>query len=138
MKPMPNVSEMRLQKSVQIGTLLATYGGLLTEKQQTALRLHYEEDLSLGEIADQMGASRQNVHELITRSAQKLQRYEETLGTVAKFDALATELTALQTLLESATTAEEIAMGQPSLSKAKSALATLIQLQEGEAIDHGI
>ena len=66
----------RLEKSVEIGTLCAFYGGLLTQRQQEMLRLYYEEDFSLGEIAEQFGVSRQNVHELITRSVQKLRRYE--------------------------------------------------------------
>ena len=61
----------RLEKSVEIGTLCAFYGGLLTQRQQEMLRLYYEEDFSLGEIAEQFGVSRQNVHELITRSVQK-------------------------------------------------------------------
>lgn len=72
-------SEHRLRQSVELGTLNACYGGLLTEKQRTALRLHCDEDLSLAEIAEQMGATRQNVHELITRSEQKLRRYEAAL-----------------------------------------------------------
>ena len=84
MKPVGNVGPERLEKSVEIGTLYAFYGGLLTQKQQDALRLHYEEDLSLGEIAEEMEVSRQNVHELITRSAQKLRRYEDMLGGVRR------------------------------------------------------
>ncbi len=70
----------RLETSVEIGTLCAFYGGLLTERQLDALRLHYEEDLSLGEIAEELNVSRQNVHELITRSVQKLRHYEQQLG----------------------------------------------------------
>ena len=85
-------SPKRLEKSVEIGTLCAFYGGLLTQKQQDALRLHYEEDLSLGEIAEELGVSRQNVHELITRSAQKLRKYEEALGGVKRAAQTAREL----------------------------------------------
>ena len=58
----------RLEKSVEIGTLCAFYGGLLTQRQQEMLRLYYEEDFSLGEIAEQFGVSRQNVHELINQT----------------------------------------------------------------------
>lgn len=72
-------TERRLLENVELGTLLACYGGLLTEKQREALRLHCGEDLSLTEIADAMGVSRQNVHELITRSQEKLRRYERAL-----------------------------------------------------------
>ena len=75
--------EHRLRQNVEIGTLCAFYGGLLTEKQRTALLLHYDEDWSLGEVARQYGVSRQNIHDLITRSAQKLQRMEEKVGAIA-------------------------------------------------------
>lgn len=71
--------ERRLLHSVELGTLCACYGGLLTDKQRLALRLHCDEDLTLAEIADEMNVSRQNVHELIARSEQKLRRYEAAL-----------------------------------------------------------
>jgi len=61
--------ERRLKQSVELGTLLACYGGLLTYKQHEALRLHCDEDLTLAEIAEEM----------ITRSEQKLRRYEAAL-----------------------------------------------------------
>ena len=66
-------------QSVELGMLCACYGGLLTQKQLAAVRLSCNEDLSLSEIAEEMGVSRQNVHELITRSVQKLRRYEGAL-----------------------------------------------------------
>ena len=71
--------EERLLQSVELGMLCACYGGLLTQKQLAAVRLSCNEDLSLSEIAEEMGVSRQNVHELITRSVQKLRRYEGAL-----------------------------------------------------------
>jgi hypothetical protein len=76
--------ELRLLQSVELGTLLACYGGLLTAKQREALRLHCGEDLSLSEIADELAVSRQNVHELIARSEAKLRRYEQALHLAAQ------------------------------------------------------
>jgi uncharacterized protein len=64
---------------VELGTLYACYGGLLTQKQRQAVRLYAGEDQSLSEIAEQMGVSRQNVHELITRSEHKLRKCEDAL-----------------------------------------------------------
>jgi predicted DNA-binding protein YlxM (UPF0122 family) len=72
---MANAFEAR----VELGTLYACYGGLLTEKQRRAVRLYSGEDQSLSEIAGQMGVSRQNVHELITRAEHKLRRCEDAL-----------------------------------------------------------
>jgi len=85
--------ERRLRQNVELGTLLACYGGLLTDKQQLALRLHCNEDLTLSEIAEQMAVSRQNVHELITRSEQKLRRYEGALRLAAQAEATREGLT---------------------------------------------
>ena len=75
-------SEIKLAQSVAVGTLCAFYGGLLTDRQREALRLHFVEDCSLGEIAEEFGVTRQNIHELINRSVQKLARYEQTLHLV--------------------------------------------------------
>ena len=69
---------------VELGTLYACYGGLLTEKQRLAVRLYSGEDQSLSEIAGQMGVSRQNVHELIARAEQKLRRCEDALHIAAQ------------------------------------------------------
>ena len=62
------------------------YGALLTEKQTDALRLHYENDWSLAEIADSFGSSRQAVHDLIRRSNDALENYEQQLGFVDKYN----------------------------------------------------
>ena len=69
---------------VELGTLYACYGGLLTDKQRQAVRLYAGEDQSLSEIAAQMGASRQNVHELITRAERKLKKCESALHLAAQ------------------------------------------------------
>ena len=74
-----------LRKKVDLAFLSAFYGGLLTEKQRRVLSLHCEEDLSLGEIASEVGISRQAVHETITRAAARLYGMEASLGVAARF-----------------------------------------------------
>ena len=74
-----------LQKKVDLAFLSAFYGGLLTEKQRRVLSLHCEEDLSLGEIAAEVGISRQAVHETIVRAAARLNGMEASLGVAARF-----------------------------------------------------
>ena len=130
MKPVVNDGPERLEKSVEIGTLCAFYGGLLTQRQQDALRLHYEEDLSLGEIADELEVSRQNVHELITRSVQKLRRYEEALGAMRRAEETAKVLRQAQSLIGAADTAP--AEAHAKLMEASRLLDRLIRQQEGE------
>lgn len=130
MKPMGLDGPEKLEKSVEIGTLCAFYGGLLTQKQQDALRLYYEEDLSLGEIADELEVSRQNVHELITRSAQKLRKYEAALGAVKRAEETARQLKHALALLESIHPASE--NDQSRLEEAGSLIRRIIRQQEGE------
>ena len=119
-----------LEKSVEIGTLCAFYGGLLTQRQQDALRLHYEEDLSLGEIAEELGVSRQNVHELITRSVQKLRRYEETLGGMKRAAETAKELRKVQELLDGIRSLHS--EDQKTLQEVSARISGIIRRQEGE------
>ena len=70
-------------------TLLRTllfdfYGELLTEKQRECYDLHYNSDLSLQEIAEQVGTSRQAVWDLIRRGEQSLREIEGKTGLVAR------------------------------------------------------
>ena len=74
-----------LRKKVDLAFLSAFYGGLLTEKQRRVLSLHCEEDLSLAEIAEEVGISRQAVHETISRAAAHLNEMESSLGVAARF-----------------------------------------------------
>ena len=62
------MAQDEISKKVELNWLSAFYGGLLTDKQRQVLTLHCEEDLSLTEIAQEVGISRQGVHELLTRA----------------------------------------------------------------------
>ena len=74
-----------LNRKVDLAFLSAFYGGMLTEKQRRILTLHCEEDLSLGEIAEEVGISRQAAHETLTRAAAKLTEMEAALGVAERF-----------------------------------------------------
>lgn len=73
------------EKIVEIGFLFDFYGKLLNDKQYTVIELYYIHDLSLSEIGEYLGISRQGVHDLLKRSENKLFAYEEKLGLVNKF-----------------------------------------------------
>lgn len=60
------------------------YGELLTQKQQTCFDLYYNNDLSLSEIAQEAGISRQGVHDTLARAEALLQRMEEKTGCIAR------------------------------------------------------
>lgn len=59
---------------------LDLYGSLLTDKQRRDVELYLEEDYSLSEISEIVGATRQAVHDSINRAMQKLMDLEEKLG----------------------------------------------------------
>lgn len=65
--------------------LLDFYGQLLTEKQRECYDLHYNEDLSLSEIAEHSGISRQAVWDNIHRAEAALKQIEEKTGLVKRF-----------------------------------------------------
>ena len=67
--------------------LFDSYCQLLTEKQREYFDLHYNEDLSLAEIAQSEGVSRQSVWDIIRRAEETMRRFEEKTGLVARFAA---------------------------------------------------
>ena len=68
-----------LEKLNQVNELYDTYKVLLTDKQREYIELYYHEDLSLSEIADEVGVSRNAVHDNIRRTEKLLFDYEEKL-----------------------------------------------------------
>ena len=72
------------QEAFTMSLLFDTYGALLTEKQQTYFDLYYNQDLSLAEIAEQEGISRQGVHDAISRSEALLAAFERVTGCIAR------------------------------------------------------
>ena len=75
------MEESRLMQSM----LLDFYGELLTEKQREYCELHFNEDLSLSEIAEQCGISRQGVWDNIRRAEASLAQIEEKTGLIRRF-----------------------------------------------------
>ena len=84
----------------EITLLFDTYGGMLTEKQQEYLDMRYNQDLSLGEIAQEQGVSRQAVFDNLTRTEALLRRMEENIGSVKRHMQMRQ---AVQEILEAAT-----------------------------------
>ena len=72
--------------------LLDFYGPLLTEKQRECFDLHYNEDLSLSEIAEEAHISRQGVWDNIRRAEAALRELEEKTGLVRRVTELEREL----------------------------------------------
>ena len=71
-------------KFFEIATLRSYYGALLTEKQNDMLNMHYDEDLSLAEIAEIYGVSRQAVADSLAKGEKSLREYDEKLNLINK------------------------------------------------------
>ncbi|SEO56132.1 YlxM family DNA-binding protein [Propionispora vibrioides] len=74
-----------LDKVLRMGFLYDFYGALLTEKQRQCLEMHYLSDLSLAEMAEQLGVTRQAVHDILRRAEQLLDEYETKLKLIERF-----------------------------------------------------
>ena len=68
---------MELSEFLEVSTLLDYYKNLLSDKQREYLVNHFEEDLSLSEIAKNNNVSRQAVYDNIKRGIKLLKEYEE-------------------------------------------------------------
>ncbi len=75
-----------VEKVVEQSLLYDYYGELLTEHQRRIYEAAVFENLSLGEIAQEYGISRQGVHDLLRRCDLKLAQYEETLHLLEKHE----------------------------------------------------
>ena len=74
-----------VEKLVEVGILFDFYGKLLSKKQFLAVELYYIHDLSLAEVGDELGITRQGVFDILKRAEEKLYIYEKSLGLVEKF-----------------------------------------------------
>ena len=73
-----------MEKNVKISILLDIYGNLLTEKQYKLLDDYYKNDLSLSEIGENEGITRQAVRDNLKKGENKLLEYEEKLEFMKK------------------------------------------------------
>ena len=70
--------------ALEMALLLDYYGGMLTDKQRDCFDMRYNQDLSLGEIGEMLGVSRQAVNDNLTRTEALLRRMEENIGCVKR------------------------------------------------------
>ena len=69
-----------MAKNLDIIVLFDIYGDMLTQKQQDFISYYYNDDLSLAEIAENEGITRQGVRDAIKRAEAQLLAFEENLG----------------------------------------------------------
>ncbi len=95
-----------MSKNMNMALLFDIYGDMLTEKQADTLNLYYNEDLSLAEIAENSGITRQGVHKCIKSSEEYLIQLEETMQCAEKFRKISQETRKLRSLMAEITDSE--------------------------------
>ncbi|GKV55618.1 UPF0122 protein [Sporosarcina sp. NCCP-2222] len=88
-----------LEKTTRVNFLFDFYQSLLTDKQRLYMQLYYLDDLSLGEIAEEYGVSRQAVYDNVRRTESMLEDYEEKLNLFSKFQSRMDIIERLEELL---------------------------------------
>lgn len=89
-----------MEKFVEQTLLYDFYGDLLTERQQQVYESVVLEDYSLSEVAEDLGISRQGVHDMIKRCNHTLEEYESRLHLVEKFLCIRKQVQKIRELAE--------------------------------------
>ena len=72
------------EKNLKFAYLLDFYGSVLDEHTEAVMKAYYDDDLSLAEVADGVGISRQGVRHIIKRGEEQLEFLESKLGLMDK------------------------------------------------------
>ena len=89
----------KAQKNLEVSVLLDYYGAVLTDKQRAILTEYYDEDLSLAEIAENYGITRQGVRDAIKHVEATLTDMETRLGYARREGAQRADLERLEQLV---------------------------------------
>ena len=100
-----------------MGYLLDFYGEVLSEKKRNVLDWYYNGDLSLAEIAEEIGISRQGVRDIIKKTEEELLFFEERLGLAGKAKKAAESIQKAISQLEDIEGAESVRAELESLSE---------------------
>jgi predicted DNA-binding protein YlxM (UPF0122 family) len=88
------------EEAVRMAMLYDFFGQSLTKTQRLFFDLYYNENLSLGEIAENHGVTRQSVHDTLGRAQDALLRLENSTGALRRFESLRSGLTQARALAE--------------------------------------
>ena len=88
-----------MDKNVRICLLFSFYRNMLTKRQIDCVDLYYNEDLSLAEISELLGITRQGVRDNIKRAENTMNDTEERLGLVSKFLGISKKLAKIDDII---------------------------------------
>ena len=89
-----------MQDIMKLSVLFDYYGSILTDKQADVCDMYYNQNLSLGEISEIMGITRQGVRDSLKKSEKILMLHEEKLGIYKKDLAVASLIDKIDSILD--------------------------------------
>lgn len=90
----------KMEKIVEQNLLFDFYGEMLTQHQQNVYRDAVFNDMSLSEVADYYGITRQGVHDLLKRCDKTMQEYENKLHLISRFASVKEKLLKIQEITD--------------------------------------
>ena len=115
-----------MAKNLSIAPLVALYAPVLTEKQREVIEQYYFEDLSLAEIAEGCGISRQGVRDAIKRGEAIILELEEQLGFAAKEQRLESALEQMRSAAKEIELLNDTIAGCDPIGRAAESIVRLI------------
>lgn len=89
-----------MAKDLSITILMDFYGAMLTDKRYDALDMYYNQDMSLGEIAEELEISRQGVRDSVKHGEKQLMDYEEKLNLAERFMKIRDKISRINNILD--------------------------------------
>lgn len=97
-----------MEKNLNISILMDFYGQLLSERQYSMMDMYYNQDLSLGEIAEEVEISRQGVRDSIKRGEKQLVEFEEKLGLIKRFSDITAQIEEMNIIISNLADSDEV------------------------------
>ena len=124
-------------QAYRMAMLYDFYGDLLTDRQKEFYDLYYNEDLSLAEIAENYGITRQGVRDVIVRAEAYLTEIEDKTGLIRRFHTMQSQLREIADCVRQVTDLNDKRLGSDELEVLASRIQSLTDklIQE---VDHGL
>ncbi len=106
-------------KNLKISYLLDFYGNLFTDKQREILEMYYQEDMSLSEISESVGITRQGVYDNIKRCEKEIVLMESKLCLMDRFFEISASLDKIEKILKENSLSDERIQSEISSIRSK-------------------
>lgn len=117
-----------MAKNLEISYLLDFYGDMLTQKQRDVMEQYYNDDLSLSEIAENFGITRQGVRDAIKHGEAALLELEQKVGFAARYRQMSENLSRLEHIVREAKFANSGSYGGMSAIEIEKMLDSMLEV----------